>query len=96
MLADIRSAAAGSKRKRRDVMVSEAYPESEYNLNPASASAGEAAEFQPIFSLAATVPWYAAALKPMHAQLVCPSPGKSEIQHCSLQAARAGSCSCRT
>ena len=44
MLADVRAAGdAGRKRKRRDVLMSEAYPESEYNLNPASASGGEAA-----------------------------------------------------
>jgi hypothetical protein len=42
MLADVRAAGDGNrKRKRRDVLMSEAYPESEYNLNPASG--GEAA-----------------------------------------------------
>ena len=30
----------GRKRKRRDTVVTEAYPESEYNLNPMAASAG--------------------------------------------------------
>lgn len=44
MLADIRGGdEAGRKRKRRDVVVSEAYPESEYNLNPVSATTGAAA-----------------------------------------------------
>lgn len=41
MLADIRGGdASGRKRKRRDAVISEAYPESEYNLNPVSATAG--------------------------------------------------------
>jgi U3 small nucleolar RNA-associated protein 14 len=43
MLADVRAAGgANRKRKRRDVLISEAYPESEYNLNPAAASGGGA------------------------------------------------------
>lgn len=46
MLADVRAAGDGNrKRKRRDVLMSEAYPESEYNLNPASG--GEAAGLRP-------------------------------------------------
>jgi hypothetical protein len=46
MLADVRAAGDGNrKRKRRDVLMSEAYPESEYNLNPASG--GEAAWLRP-------------------------------------------------
>ena len=41
MLADVRAAGDGNrKRKRRDVLMSEAYPESEYNLNPASGGGG--------------------------------------------------------
>ena len=46
MLADVRAAGdANRKRKRRDVLMSEAYPESEYNLNPASG--GRAAGSRP-------------------------------------------------
>lgn len=40
LLAEVRGAVADRKRKRT-VVASEAYPDSEYNLPPTSASAGE-------------------------------------------------------
>ena len=40
MLEAVSGGAGKRKRKRTDVVVTEAYPESEYNLNPMAASAG--------------------------------------------------------